>query len=198
MSWLWTPVWFPTHREWFPSLQNETNMLNLDVSFVFFFFCVWVDAWFGVGDSLGLLGLGEAISHSNKNDEPPSEPLCLPPWTSPEEMKSFRQIETDFSVQPFLCYRRSPVQCSWMFRRWEIEQATYLFIPSHTAVIILSAANTRQRRGRHNKNSGKEAVRPSLGAKPVILHLKWSWKCSQVVVHWDHPAPCHWYDEALQ
>lgn len=73
------------------------------------------------------------------------------------------------------------MQCSWMFSRWETEQATYLFIPSHTAVIILSAANIRQRRGRHNKNSGKEAFGPSLGAKPVILHLKWSCKCSQVV-----------------
>lgn len=56
------------------------NVLNLYVSFLcFIFFCVWVDAWFGVGDSLGLLGLGEAITHLNKNDEPPSEPLCLPP-----------------------------------------------------------------------------------------------------------------------
>lgn len=65
-----------------------------------------------------------------------------------------------------------PMQCSWMFSRWENEQATSLFIPSHTAVIILSAVNVRQRRGRHNKNSGREALRPSLGAKPVILHLK--------------------------
>lgn len=46
--------------------------------------------------------------------------------------------------------------------------------------------NVRQRRGRHNKNSGREALRPSLGAKPVILHLKWSCKRSQVVLQWDH------------
>lgn len=45
---------------------------------------VWVDAWFGVGDSLGLLGLGEAITHLNKNDEPPSEPLCFHAYTSPD------------------------------------------------------------------------------------------------------------------
>lgn len=68
-----------------------------------------------------------------------------------------------------------------MFSRWENEQATSLFIPSHTAVIILSAMNVRQRRGRHNKNSGRGALRPSLGVKPVILHLKWSCKQSQVV-----------------
>lgn len=79
-----------------------------------------------------------------------------------------------------------PMQCSWMFSRWENEQATSLFIPSHTAVIILSATNVRQRRGRHNKNSGRGAFRPSLGVKPVILHLKWSCKQSQVVLQWDH------------
>lgn len=38
---------------------------------------VRVCAWFGVDDSLGLLVLGEAITHLNKNDEPPSVPLCL-------------------------------------------------------------------------------------------------------------------------
>lgn len=74
-----------------------------------------------------------------------------------------------------------PVQCSWMFSRWENESTTSLFIPSHFAVIILSALNVRQRRGRHNKNSGRGALRPRLGVKPVILHLKWSCKQSQVV-----------------
>ena len=75
---------------------------------------------------------------------------------------------------------------SWMFSRWENEQATSLFIPSHTAVIILSAMKIRQRRGWHNKNSGRGALRPSLGVKPVILLLKWSCKQSQVVLQWDH------------
>lgn len=51
---------------------------------LFLFFWVLVDAWFGVGDSLGLLGLGEAITHLNKNDEPPSEHLCLPAQTCPD------------------------------------------------------------------------------------------------------------------
>lgn len=73
-----------------------------------------------------------------------------------------------------------------MFSRWENEQATSLFIPSHTAVIILSAVNVRQWRGRHNKNSGRGALRPSLGVKPVISHLKWSCKQSQVALLWDH------------
>lgn len=73
-----------------------------------------------------------------------------------------------------------------MFSRWENEQATSLFIPSHTAVIILSAVNVRQRRGRHNKNTGRGALRPSLGVRPVILHLKWSRKPSQVVLQRDH------------
>lgn len=68
--------------------------------------------------------------------------------------------------------RPEPRQSSWRLRRWEIEQAAHLFIPSQTAVIMLSAANTRQRRGPHNEESGKEAFRPPLGAKPVILHLK--------------------------
>ena len=72
-----------------------------------------------------------------------------------------------------------------MFSRWENEQATSLFIPSHTAVIILSAVNVRQRRGRHNKNSGWGALRPSLGVKPVISHLKWSCKRSQVALQRD-------------
>lgn len=55
------------------------NILHLYVFFFspFFFFLVRVCAWFGVDDSLGLLGLGEAITPLNKNDEPPSEPLCL-------------------------------------------------------------------------------------------------------------------------
>lgn len=40
MSWLETPVWFPTHthREWFPGLQNDMNMLNL----CFLFLCGWM------------------------------------------------------------------------------------------------------------------------------------------------------------
>lgn len=68
-------------------LVSKSSEWNEHVKFVSFlclffgfwgFFWVWVDAWFGVGDSLGLLGLGEAITHLNKNDEPPSEPLCLP------------------------------------------------------------------------------------------------------------------------
>lgn len=59
------------------------NILHLYVFFsplplfLFFLFLVRVCAWFGVDDSLGLLGLGEAITPLNKNDEPPSEPLCL-------------------------------------------------------------------------------------------------------------------------
>lgn len=64
------------------------------------------------------------------------------------------------------------MQCSWMFSRWENEHATSLFIPSHTSVIILSAIDVRDRRGRHNKNSGGGLLRPSLSIKPVILHLK--------------------------
>lgn len=61
------------------------NILHLYVFFppppffvlFLFLFLVRVCAWFGVDDSLGLLGLGEAITPLNKNDEPPSEPLCL-------------------------------------------------------------------------------------------------------------------------
>lgn len=72
------------HSHRLVSKSSEWNEHVKFVSFLslffglFFFFWVWVDAWFGVGDSLGLLGLGEAITHLNKNDEPPSEPLCLP------------------------------------------------------------------------------------------------------------------------
>lgn len=40
--------------------------------FHLFFFFMRVCAWFGVDDSLGLHSLGEAITHLNKNDEPPS------------------------------------------------------------------------------------------------------------------------------
>lgn len=98
------------------------------------------------------------------------------------------QAEFDWSLLSSHCLVlfKWPMQCSWMFSRWENEQATSLFIPSHTAIIILSAVNVKQRRGRHNKSSGREALRPSLGAKPVILHLKWSCKRSQVALQWHH------------
>lgn len=85
-----------------------------------------------------------------------------------------------------------------MLSRWENEHATSLYIPSHTAVITLSAANVRQHRGRHHKNSGKEALWPSLGVKPVILYLKWSCKRSQVVVQWDSSAKqMIWWSSAI-
>lgn len=64
-------------------------------------------------------------------------------------------------------------------------QHPFFFISSHTAVIILSAVDVTPRRGRHNKNSGRGALGPSLGLKPVILHLKWSCKHSQVVLKRD-------------
>lgn len=70
-------------------------------------------------------------------------------------------------------------RCSWMFR-WENEQAASLFIPSHTAVIILSAMIIRQLRRQHNKSHGRGALRAF--TLPVILHLKWSCKKSQAAV----------------
>lgn len=85
-----------------------------------------------------------------------------------------------------------------MLSRWENEHATSLYIPSHTAVITLSAANVRRHTGRHHKNSGREALWPALGAKPVILDLKRSRKRSQVVVQRDSSAKqTIWWSSAI-
>lgn len=48
-------------------------------------------------DSLGLHGLGEAITHLNKNDEPPSENLCLLLPKSCSTEKLFHKF-TNFSL----------------------------------------------------------------------------------------------------